>query len=518
MKLYAIRKYCCAKWYLTCILCTSIATLLSAQQVFDKQKLHDIHIYTQRSDWYTVLKDYYNATEDGAPNRFLSTIVIIDGDTLKQTGFRMKGRYSNFGFPGDKKPFRLDFNEYVSGQHYQGLKKLNLHNLAADPSFMREYMAYDLFEYLGVPAPRASFTKLYINDVYWGCYNIVEEPDKVFLENRFGNKNGNLFECIDDTELTFRDFNPESYPELELKTGGYPDNWEKFLTWVQLFNTYQGYDFQQKFSNEFDSDGWLKILAVDVLLNNWDSYMDNGRNFFIYDDIEKGKLTWIPWDYNLSFWNRDNHVVPFDGSADDGYKPLIARLKDTPYLRDKYLTNFCHLLEYEFRTYPFEERTLVAYNLIKDAVETDTKKFYSNEAFHANRTEPVTVNMLRSNKPTDILMPGLTQLYSIRRKSITNMLFNEGYNCSDMKYESSTLHATLFPNPALNEVTIYFEETESKIVDVAMYDYMGNKVYNETTEAVNGSVKVNTSILEQGVYVASAVSNGKRTSIRFLKQ
>lgn len=501
-----------------CIISTALATLLPAQQVFDKQKLHDIHIYTERSDWYQVLKEYYDATEHGEPNRFIAVTIIIDGDTLTQTGFRMKGRYSNFGFAGDKKPFRLDFNQYVSGQDYQGLKKLNLHNLAADPSFMREYIVCDLFEYLGVAAPRASFAKLYINDTYWGCYSVVEEPDKVFLEDRFGNKNGNLFECINDTELTFRDFNPESYPELELKTAGYPEHWEKFLTWLQLFNTYQSHDFQQQFSGMFATDEWLKILAVDVLINNWDSYMDNGRNFFIYDDIENGKLRWIPWDYNLSFWDRDNHVIPYDGSSDDGYKPLIARLRDTPYLRDKYLTGFCHLLEYEFRTYPFEERTQAAFNLIKEAVETDTKKFYSNEAFHANRTGPVTVNMLRSNKPTDVLMPGLTQLYNARRKATANMLFNEGYNCSEMKYENDELHATLFPNPVQNELTIYFEETESKVADVALYDYMGNKVLNQTTEAQNGNIKVSTSMLNAGVYVAQAISNGKKTSIRFLKQ
>src|SRR6218665_1639078 len=173
---------------------------ISAQQIFSSQ-LHEIRITTNSSTWFDTLQEYYNYALNGADQRYIPIEITLDGTTLQNVGFRFKGKYYNYGFPGKKKPFRLDFNEFVKGQDFQGLKKLNLNNLAGDPSFLLEYIAYHMFRYLGIPVPRTSFCKLYINNFYWGCYEIVEEPDKRFLDENFGQHDGNLFEAIKSTEL-----------------------------------------------------------------------------------------------------------------------------------------------------------------------------------------------------------------------------------------------------------------------------------------------------------------------------
>ena len=52
----------------------------------------------------------------------------------------------------------------------------------------------------------------------------------------------------------------------------------------------------------FFVDGFLRWLATNQLLVNWDSY-GNGfaHNYYLYaDEARGGALTWIPWDHNLA--------------------------------------------------------------------------------------------------------------------------------------------------------------------------------------------------------------------------
>lgn len=506
------------------VFCTVVSACfpVRAQKIFDPQKLHEIRIYTSAADrdtWFSLLQEYYDAALAGQPHRFIPVTAVMDGDSVPDVGLRFKGRYSNYGFPGKKKPFRLDFNEFRQSGSFQGLKKVNLHNQAGDPSFLREYMSYALFAHLGVAAPRASFCRLYVNDAYWGCYGVVEEPDKTFLKNRFGNKSGNLFECIKDTDLEWRGNDGTLYPEMELKTDPRPDAWNRLLAFVELFNHSSGYDYHQRLSALFDIESYLDILAVDVLINNWDSYYDNGRNFFIYDDPVYGKLRWIPWDYNLSFWATDPYVIPRDGSA-TGYKPLIFSLRNHPYLRRHYLENYCRVIEYRLNSFPFEERAEQAYGLIREAVEADTMKFYSNGVFHRNRTESVTVNMLRNHVPTDVTLPGVVALYRKRRNDLRKMLFVEGADCSEVPETDNVLHSMVFPNPTDRFFTVYLEETDipSVRLDIRVFDAGGRTVLHETKTADAGGTTCDAGTCAPGMYVvevrAGALKNRHKLIIR----
>ena len=35
-------------------------------------------------------------------------------------------------------------------------------------------------------------------------------------------------------------------------------------------------------------------------MNNWDSYIEHGRNFYLYHEPVSDLFFWIPWDYNLA--------------------------------------------------------------------------------------------------------------------------------------------------------------------------------------------------------------------------
>ena len=92
-----------------------------------------------------------------------------------------------------KPALRIDFNRYTTGGRFLGLKSLVLDNLWQHGSFVAESTAMALFTRMGQPAPRESFCRLYINNVYHGLYAIVEAVDSDFVARTLNENAGYLF-------------------------------------------------------------------------------------------------------------------------------------------------------------------------------------------------------------------------------------------------------------------------------------------------------------------------------------
>ena len=79
---------------------------------------------------------------------------------------------------------KVDFDQYSTNQKFLGLKSLVLDNLTQDPSGIHETVSMRFFERLGIPTPRETHVKLYVNSEYIGLYALVESVDKEFLSAR----------------------------------------------------------------------------------------------------------------------------------------------------------------------------------------------------------------------------------------------------------------------------------------------------------------------------------------------
>ena len=53
-----------------------------------------------------------------------------------------------------KPAFKIDVNEFVSGQEFHGYRHLTLNNMVQDPSMLAEHGSYMLFARMNTPAPR----------------------------------------------------------------------------------------------------------------------------------------------------------------------------------------------------------------------------------------------------------------------------------------------------------------------------------------------------------------------------
>ena len=95
------------------------------------------------------------------------------------------------------------------------------------------------------------------------------------------------------------------------------------MRFINIINK-QGYnaaDYLDSLHTIFNVDDYMKVLSIDVLTGNWDSYYDHGRNFYIYHNPDDDKFHWIPWDYNLASPDLGTDILfqnvapPFNGGS-----------------------------------------------------------------------------------------------------------------------------------------------------------------------------------------------------------
>ena len=158
--------------------------------LFDGDAVHEISLTFHQPAWWDSLAANFEGQDDPS---YLAAEFDWEGVHFDSIGVRFKGHSSYNSYPGVKKPFMLDLNEFVEGQELSGLDKLNLNNAFLDPTFVRERCCYELCGVLGLPTVRTNFAALRINGQYWGLYVIVEQLDQEFIESRFGSgEAGNL--------------------------------------------------------------------------------------------------------------------------------------------------------------------------------------------------------------------------------------------------------------------------------------------------------------------------------------
>ncbi len=294
----------------------------SGEELFDNSYLHEVRIYFYQADFWDSLVYNYdeNIDDSGVEVPYLKAYAQIDGVPLDTFGIRQKGLSSHFASTEKKKPFKVDLNEFISGQDFDGIKKFNLHNGACDPGMMRDLVSYDVLRTAGVKAPRVSYCKLYLNDEYWGLYGIIEQVDKTFISNNFSVDTGALIKNIGWSEMEWLGTEIDTYfVDFQLKTQEQEYDWDAFLHLLDVINNSADAEFPAAIQEVFDVDGFLHVMAADIMLNNWDSYIDNGRNWYLYDNPADGKFHWIPWDYNLAlggdFPTGGNPYPPFDSTC-----------------------------------------------------------------------------------------------------------------------------------------------------------------------------------------------------------
>ena len=201
---------------------------------FDTSRVAKVRIVMKETDWNSLTsnayaKDYYKAD------------LWFDDELVPDVGVRPKGNASlmeTVTWKSPRFPLAIDFNLFNRARTFHGMKKVHFNNGWSDPTLIRDVISYEIFDKMGIPAPRASIVDLWLNDRHLGVYTMAEAVDQPFLQRYFINANGNLYKPevmaarLDWTEKdAYKGFSmfgmpipqpPEENPLAKLNIGGGP--------------------------------------------------------------------------------------------------------------------------------------------------------------------------------------------------------------------------------------------------------------------------------------------------------
>lgn len=158
-------------------------------RLFDDTRVHTLDIQVDESDWEQMLSDATSKT-------YIPCTLVIDGETIGNAAIRPKGNTSLSSvstMDSQRYSFKVEFDHYASGQTYHGLDKLSLNNLIYDTTYLKDYLVYDMMNYIGADAPLSSFVNITVNGEAWGLYLAVEGIEEAFLQRNYGNDYGELY-------------------------------------------------------------------------------------------------------------------------------------------------------------------------------------------------------------------------------------------------------------------------------------------------------------------------------------
>jgi spore coat protein CotH len=309
---------------------TSPAPPLTPDDLFDQSTVQDILLTVNTRDWAELQERYRE-------NVYYQADLRWRGETVRNIGIRSRGR----GSRSETKPgLRLDFNRYVTGQQFLGLKSMVLDNLTQDPSMLKERVVMRFFAEMGMPAPRVVHARLFVNNDFAGLYTVVESIDKDFLERTLNEDDGYLYEFkhTDPYGFEYLGSELEKYAEFfEPKTHENDSMMSLYRPIRELaWTVSESPDsmFVSSMNQYLDLRTLFAYAAVENFLADRDGLLGDWgmNNFYLYRFKDKMVSQLLPWDKDSSFW-----AVDYDIWTNVEANALARRALKEPPLRRAYL-------------------------------------------------------------------------------------------------------------------------------------------------------------------------------------
>jgi hypothetical protein len=410
------------------VVCSSQS--LFAQDLFDLNVIRELRVTFKDKNWDKKLDSLHKL---GNEFRLIGNLKI-DGVSYDSVGIRYKGNssYNNVRSQNlSKLPFNIKASEVRGKQRFMGgYETLKLTNIFRDPSYVREVLSYEIARKY-MPACKANYVKLYVNDKYLGLYNSIEPIEEQFLAANFkGFNRGMLAKCDQDWEakavgsctindkssLLYLGDDPACYqPFYNLKT---KNTTKEFIKFVKSLNKEP-----QNLEKNINVDQVLWMHAFNTVMANLDSYYGKlSHNYYIYKDTNN---VWTPllWDLNLSFGGfrldgvapqqltneQLQTLTPFNHIANVQY-PLISILFKNETYRKMYLAHIRTILKDNFENGEYLKRAQSIQNQIDTQVKSDDNKLYPYETFKTNLVATVDAGKAKIIGISELMTPRTTFL------------------------------------------------------------------------------------------------------------
>jgi spore coat protein CotH len=330
---------------LTAALAAAIGSLTLAQttspgpvlagELFDSTDLQRVDLRVNSSDWLKLKENFRS-------NDYYPADVVYNGQTVRNTGIRSRG----LGSRSDRKPgLRVDMDRYSDDQTFLGEKSFILDNLTQDPSTVHETVTMKLFARLGIPAPRESHVRLYVNNEFAGVYAAVESIDKHFLARIFGSvgddtqNDGYLFEFnfVDPWYFTNLGSDLEQYKlRFDAKTKEDKSDQDKYgpiEELVRLANDVPIDQFQAQIGPRLDLPALMRYVAAQAYVAQNDGFLgyEGMNNFYFYRLEGSPQHVFLAWDEDNAFDSTD-----FPVTTRQEENVLVRKAMQVPELREAF--------------------------------------------------------------------------------------------------------------------------------------------------------------------------------------
>lgn len=194
-----------------------------------------------------------------------------------------------------------------------------------DPAMIRDKVAFDLFEAMGIRPVQSRFVHLNLNGAFIGVFTQVENPDIEFLRRTGRNPNGDVFKCADGLDLQ-----PSCTNQVV------PGRGEAALyELAAIINRTPATEFAAAISDVLDVRAFLDYQSIKSVIADPDS----AYQYLLYNDPEQGLWEVLPWDNNVAF-NIVNLPIDYGTAGNPGWGEqvniLLTRVLQVPQYRRYY--------------------------------------------------------------------------------------------------------------------------------------------------------------------------------------
>jgi spore coat protein CotH len=291
------------------------AAAQTSDEFFNPEVLQRIDLWLHESDWAKLRQNFQE-------NTYYPADLTWNGVSVDNIGIRSRG----LGSRSSTKPgLRVDIDRYSSTAQFIGLKSFVLDNLTQDSTGVKETVTMRFYTRLGIPAPRETHARLFVNGNYAGLYGLVESVDKTMMGRVFGSigdnvqNDGYLFEYNyvlgSPWRFTYEGSSLTPYKaRFDIKTNeSHAESviWGPIEELVRLANETGAGSFEQVIGERLDLPAFVRYLAAQNFVADYDGFngYDGMNNFYIYRKENSAQHVLIAWDEDNAFLQPDYRIL-----------------------------------------------------------------------------------------------------------------------------------------------------------------------------------------------------------------
>ena len=237
-----------------------------------------------------------------------------------------------------------------------------------------------------------------------------------------------------DVKLQYIDDDPESYPNIfdNAKTDVSGKDEKRLIESIRKLSSYEDLE------DVLDMDAVLRYFVVHNFVVNGDSYTGSMiHNYYLYE--QDGKLSMLPWDYNLAFGGFQGSDA--ESSVND---PIDDVLSDRPmqawmFSSEEYTALYHEYYEEFLQSADIDGLIDEAYSLIAPYVEKDPTKFCTYDEFETGVQTLKNFCCLRAQSVTGQLDGSIPSTSEAQKESSESLVDASAITISDMGSMGNTM-------------------------------------------------------------------------------